>query len=149
MSAEQLFTLTTTAVLPAWLLLVLLPRWRWTARLVTAVLLPGLLGLVYLWLVVSHWGSNPEAGYDSLAEVAALFADPWLLLAGWVHYLAFDLFIGAWEVRDAQRLGIPHLAVVPCLVLTFLFGPVGLVAYLALRGALRRRLSLGEEAAGA
>lgn len=147
MTPEQLFTIATRAVLPAWLLLVFLPRWRWTARLITAVLVPGLLGLVYLWLVVGHWGGNPDAGYDSLAEVAALFADPWLLLAGWVHYLAFDLFIGAWEVRDAQGLGIHHLLVVPCLVLTFLFGPVGLVTYLALRGALRRRLLVGEETA--
>ena len=61
-----------------------------------------------------------------------LFGDEALLLAGWVHYLAFDLFVGSWEVRDAQRLGIPHLLVVPCLVLTFLFGPVGLLLYLGL-----------------
>ncbi len=140
MSPEQLFSLATTAVLPGWLLLVLAPGWRWSARLVSAVLLPGLLGLLYLWLVAAHWGSEPEAGYGSLAEVAALFRSPWLLLAGWVHYLAFDLFVGAWEVRDAQRLGISHLLVVPCLALTFLFGPVGLVAYLGLRGGMRRRL---------
>lgn len=149
MSAETLFTIATRAVLPGWLLLILLPRWRWTSRLVTAVLLPGLLGLLYLWLIVSHWGTNPEGGYDSLVEVSALFADPWLLLAGWVHYLAFDLFIGAWEVRDAQREEIHHLLVVPCLVLTLLFGPAGLVAYLGLRGILRHRLSLGEEPRGA
>ena len=59
-----------------------------------------------------------------------LFENPWLLLAGWAHYLAFDLFIGGWEVRDAQRRGIPHLLVVPALVLTFLFGPAGLLLYL-------------------
>ena len=56
-----------------------------------------------------------------------------MLLAGWTHYLAFDLFIGGWEVRDAQRRGIPHLLVVPALVLTFLFGPAGLLLYLAIR----------------
>jgi hypothetical protein len=68
--------------------------------------------------------------------VRALFENPWLLLAGWTHYLAFDLFIGGWEVRDAQRRGIPHLLVVPALVLTFLFGPAGLLLYLAI--SLRR-----------
>jgi hypothetical protein len=62
-----------------------------------------------------------------------LFDNPQIALAGWVHYLAFDLFIGGWEVRTAQREGIPHLAVLPCLVLTFLFGPVGLLLFLGLR----------------
>ena len=109
------------------------------------MLIPGLLGLLYLYLIVGHWGES-EGGYDSLAEVAALFENPWLLLAGWVHYLAFDLFIGAWEVRDAQRHRIHHLAVIPCLVLTFIFGPIGLIAYLGLRGALRRRWWIDEGA---
>ena len=70
----------------------------------------------------------------------SLFANPWLLLAGWVHYLAFDLFIGAWQVRDAKRTGLSHLLVVPCLVLTFLFGPIGLLLYLALRVILSKGL---------
>jgi hypothetical protein len=61
-----------------------------------------------------------------------------------VHYLAFDLFIGAWEVRDSQRMKIPHLLVVPCLLLTFVFGPVGLLMYLTLRGIRRRRFVIEE-----
>lgn len=77
---------------------------------------------------------TPEALF-SAASTAVL--PGWLLLAGWVHYLAFDLFIGSWEVRDAQRHGLSHLLVVPCLALTFLFGPVGLLLYLGLRGATR------------
>jgi SNF family Na+-dependent transporter len=61
-----------------------------------------------------------------------------LVLLGWVHFLAFDLFIGAWMVRDARRLKILHLAVIPCLLVTFLLGPVGLLTYLVLRTGLRR-----------
>lgn len=68
-----------------------------------------------------------------------LFEDPYLLLAGWVHYLAFDLFIGSWEVRDAQRLRLPRLLVVPCLLLTFLFGPAGLLLYFTIRWVRTRR----------
>lgn len=71
--------------------------------------------------------------------MSALFADPWMLLAGWIHYLAFDLFVGGWEVRDAQQRGIPHLLVVPALVLTFMFGPAGLLVYLGIRWLARRR----------
>ena len=82
-----------------------------------------------------------------LGAVRALFADDRALLAGWTHYLAFDLFVGSWEVRDAQRVGVHHLLVAPCLLLTFLLGPVGLLLYFALRAGLRRRLTVGGEAA--
>lgn len=141
MTPEALFSLASSAVLPGWLLLIFAPRWRWTTALVTGVLLPILLGLLYLYLIAVHWAGS-SGGFGSLAEVRQLFDVPGLLLAGWVHYLAFDLFVGTWEVRDARRLGIPHLLVVPCLLLTFLFGPIGLLLYLALRATLRRRLLL-------
>ena len=144
MSPEQLFSLCGALVLPGWLLLVFLPRWKWTARLVCPVVIPLVLALVYLWLVVTTFGRT-QGGFGSLAEVSQLFQNPRALLAGWIHYLAFDLFIGSWEVRDAQRVGVHHLLVVPCLVLTFLFGPVGLLLYFALRAALKRRLTVGGE----
>ena len=69
----------------------------------------------------------------SLEQVSQLFQNRAILLAGWIHYGAFDLFVGYWETKDAQRLGIHHLLLVRCLLLTFLFGPAGLLAYLILR----------------
>ena len=144
-SPEAVFSMASAAVLPGWLLLVLAPRWRWTARLVSAVLIPGLLAVLYAAIIAARWG-GAEGGFSSLADVQKLFADPWILLAGWIHYLVFDLFIGAWEVRDAGRLGIPHLLVVPCLVLTFLFGPVGLLLYGIVRAARTRRVLVDEAA---
>lgn len=72
-------------------------------------------------------------GFSTLAGVGTLFLNPWLLLAGWVHYLAFDLLIGSWEVEDARERGIPHLIVIPCLVLTFMFGPAGRLLYRIVR----------------
>jgi ABA4-like protein len=143
-TAETLFSLASAAVLPGWALLVLVPRWKWTARLVGPVLIPALLSLLYLYLLVARWAIL-AGGFGSLATVRRLFDDPAVLLAGWAHYLAFDLFIGSWEVRDAQRLALPHLLVVPCLLLTLLFGPVGFLSYLVLRGSLRRRLRIDEE----
>jgi hypothetical protein len=144
-SPEQLFSLCGALVLPGWLLLVFLPRWKWTARLVCPVLIPLPLALVYLWLVATTLGRTP-GDFNSLAGVAQLFQNPRALLAGWIHYLAFDLFVGSWEVRDARRVGLHHLLVVPCLLLTFLLGPVGLLLYFALRAALRRLLLVGGEA---
>jgi hypothetical protein len=131
MTAEALFKVLNTATLAAWLPLLFLPRRRW-ANAVLPIAMPALLAVVYVALVaVSLPGS--EGGFSSLAGVRALFDDPRALLAGWIHYLAFDLFIGGWEVRDAQERGIPHLLVVPALVLTFLVGPAGLLLYLVIR----------------
>ena len=145
-SPEAVFSMASAAVLPGWLLLVLAPRWRWTARQVSVVLIPGLLAVLYAAIIAARWG-GAEGGFSSLADVQKLFADPWILLAGWIHYLVFDLFIGAWEVRDAQRLRVPHLLVVPCLVLTFLFGPVGLLLSGIVRAVRTRRVLVDEAAA--
>ena len=78
--------------------------------------------------MLAFWSRAP-GGFGSLAEVMALFTMPEIALAGWIHYLAFDLFVGAWEVRTARREGIAFLLVLPCLVLTFLFGPAGFLAF--------------------
>jgi Domain of unknown function (DUF4281) len=147
MTAEQLFSIVNAIALAAWVPLVFLPRVRWTARVVP-VAIPCVLALVYVVLVSATFARS-EGGFSSLAGVKALFGNPWLLLAGWTHYLAFDLFIGGWELRDAQQRGIPHLLVVPALVLTFLFGPAGWLLYLAIRWFMsERRVPTKAAAAG-
>lgn len=133
MNAELLFTLCGNLVLPAWLLLVLLPKWRWTQTLISHAWIPILLGIAYVYSFYSAWPLPQGSGFGSLAEVMTLFTSPFAVLAGWIHYLAFDLFIGAWEVRDAQRRGVNHFLVIPCLVLTFLAGPLGLLLYFVVR----------------
>ena len=134
---DRLFSLGGALVLPCWLLLLFVPGWRWTQRLATFAA-PLLLATVYLVLLLS---ARPPAGagFNSLAQVGLLFSARQALLAGWLHYLAFDLFTGAWEARDAMRLRISRWLVAPCLVLTFLFGPVGLGLHLLLRLGLRRQ----------
>ena|SRR5688572_14943960 len=131
MTAEQLFSVLNLVAMAGWLPLVFLPGRRW-ATAVVPVVVPALLAVVYVALVIVALPGS-EGGFSSLAGVRTLFDNPWGLLAGWAHYLAFDLFIGGWEVRDAQRRGVPHLLVVPALVLTFLLGPGGLLLYLVTR----------------
>ena len=131
MTADQLFSILNLLTAAAWLPLLFLPRVRWTAT-VLPVVGPSLLAVVYTVVVAAKMPGS-EGGFSTLADVGLLFDDPWMLLAGWTHYLAFDLFIGGWEVRDAQARGVPHLFVVPALVLTFLFGPAGLLVYLMIR----------------
>ncbi len=143
MSAELIFSLSSILVMPGWLLLVFAPSWRWTTRLITSVLIPFALGIVYFGLFVSQANVMPEGGgFGSAAEVAILFSNPYLLTGGWIHYLAFDLFVGSWEVRDSKKQGIHHFLVVPCLLLTFLLGPTGLLLYLSIRFVKTKRLML-------
>ncbi|WP_437731682.1 ABA4-like family protein [Sorangium sp. So ce1335] len=146
MDLEALFSICNAAVVPGWLLLAFAPRWRWTQRATLGT--AAALALVYLVAIIPTFGKG-EGGFGSLHGVAQLFARRDVLLVGWIHYLVFDLFTGSWEARDAARLGIPHWAVVPCLALTLFFGPVGFLAYLALRAALRRRFDVDEAAPAA
>lgn len=141
-SAETLFDICNFSVLPAWLLLAFAPTWSLTQRLVQQVWIPLLLGAVYLGLLL--FAPPPPEGGDffSLAGVMTFFTSPYAVVMGWVHYLVFDLFVGAWEVRDAQRHEISHWLVVPCLFFTLMFGPVGLLAYLTLRLATSRIVTL-------
>jgi len=145
-SPDSLFSLAGLLAAGGWILLAALPRWRWTMG-IAAVFLPLTLAGLYLGLVVVHL-IGADGGFGSLEQVARLFENRWLLLAGWVHYLAFDLFVGAWEVRDAQRLALPHLAVLPCLALTFFAGPVGLLAYFLVRATMRGAVSAAEISEG-
>jgi hypothetical protein len=144
MTAEQLFSTLNLIAVAGWLLLVFLPRMRWTSTVVPIVM-PSVFAFFYVVLIAATL-TRSEGGFSSLASVRTLFDNPWLLLAGWTHYLAFDLFIGGWEVRDSQRHGIPHLLIVPALVLTFLFGPAGLLLYLTIRWFAPQRWKTSHEA---
>jgi hypothetical protein len=136
MTNETIFLIVNIAVLPGWALLLLAPKWRWTQR-VAMVTIPVLLALAYIALFIANF-NGLHLNFKSLGAVEYAFQNPGAVLAGWVHFLAFDLFVGAWIVRDARRLKIVHLAVIPCLLVTFLMGPVGLLIYLILRTGLRR-----------
>jgi hypothetical protein len=140
MDVEQIFSMASLLAMIGWLLLVFLGR-KPITQLVSGVAIPLLLSVGYLLLIALHL-RGAQGGFGSLADVAALFQKPELLLAGWIHYLAFDLFIGAWETRDAQRNSLPHLVVIPCLVMTFMLGPIGLLFYFAIRTAKLRAVPL-------
>ncbi|MCV0393829.1 MAG: DUF4281 domain-containing protein [Rhizobiaceae bacterium] len=137
MTPDSLFQLANMSVLVGWASLLAGP---WLPRLadrVASIVVPALLSVAYAGLILAFW-SRAEGGFDTLANVAALFETRELLLAGWLHYLAFDLFVGAWEVRTAREERVPFLIVLPCLPLTFLFGPAGFLAFIVLREAHRR-----------
>lgn len=138
MSPDTLFQFANPLAMFGWLCLALSPLApRWADR-IGGFAIPVLLSLLYAAVILGYWW-QVQGGFDSLSNVMLLLSNPWMALAGWVHFLAFDLFIGGWIIRMARSEGIAHMLILPCLLLTFLFGPVGLILFLAI-AAVRRLL---------
>ncbi|MCF1710938.1 DUF4281 domain-containing protein [Tabrizicola sp. J26] len=133
---DLFFSAANLLALVGWIVLALSPLSpRWSDR-ISGWAIPLTLSVGYTALVLAFW-SRANGGFDTLPNVMALFDQPQIALAGWVHYLAFDLFVGAWITRTARAEGVSHLLVLPCLALTFLFGPAGFLTFSALRLARR------------
>ncbi|WP_137181348.1 ABA4-like family protein [Roseomonas sp. AR75] len=138
MPAETIFSAANMLAMAGWLALLLAPRARWANWRLAGLAVPGLLAALYVVLLAIH-APGTEGGFSSLAGVAALFRTEGVLLAGWVHYLAFDLFIGAWICRRGAAEGMNDWLVRLCLPPTFLAGPAGLLLFLGLRLAFAKR----------
>lgn len=145
MTPAAYFSLAGTLALLGWVALALAlflrpaRRWVWP---ITQYGIPAMIAVAYGLLWWGGRGAYDSGGFGSIPEVRAWFADDHLLTAGWLHYLAFDLFIGTWIVRDAAARGMAMWWVLPCLPLTFLFGPLGLLLWFAVRAAF---LAFGPE----
>ncbi|MCR9286875.1 ABA4-like family protein [Saprospiraceae bacterium] len=132
MTPELVFSIVNMMVLPQWLLMIVAPKWKGTQWLAKNPIIPGLLVLVYITFLSAAFGVE-GGGFGSLAEVKTLFSVDEAVLAGWVHYLAFDLLIGSWAFKDSQSKGINHFALIPCLLFCFMAGPIGWGLYMVLR----------------
>ncbi len=146
MDLDLVFTIANFSTAPAWVLLLTVPRFKGTERLVHSVLMPLLLGVAYALLLFTDMGGGGDASMLTLKGVMAIFDKPQTTIAAWIHYLVFDLFVGAWIVRDAERRQMSRLLVAPSLVATWFFGPVGLLMYLGAGALLGRGGSLRETA---
>ncbi|MEQ1580790.1 MAG: abscisic acid-deficient protein Aba4 family protein [Steroidobacteraceae bacterium] len=131
MSLEQVFSIAGGVAMIGWLVLLLAPAGSaWPGRVVYSAAVA--LAMLYAALIGAYF-SRSQGGFGSLADVAVLFATPGVLLAGWVHYLVFDLLVGSWERSEADRLALSRFVLAPCLLLTFLLGPLGWLLFLAVR----------------
>lgn len=144
MALETVFKFVTYGILPFWVMLLVAPRSAWTRRLVHSAVPLLLLTPLYVYLLLFHSPMASDGNFRTLYGLMILFTSPSVVLAGWIHYLIFDLFVGAWEARDALRRGIPQLWLVPCLIATMMLGPIGLLLYFVLRFARTRALELDE-----
>ena len=138
MSPEITFSAASLAAAAAWIVLLFAPLRRGAAVLAARTMAVAL-AASYAALLAVDLSRGEAPDFTTLEGVRAALSRPDALVVGWIHYLAFDLWIGAWEVEEAGRRRLPHLLVLPCLALTFMFGPVGLLVFLALRAAINRR----------
>lgn len=140
MDLDRLFSIAGAVAMTGWLTLAVSVLFNWPAlrRLIPALVIPLGLSVAYVALVVKGF-PGAEGGFGSLDQVATLFRSREMLLAGWIHYLAFDLLVGTMLARENEQVGIPRLLMIPVFAATFLFGPAGYLAFHALRGIVGRR----------
>ncbi|MEU7918929.1 ABA4-like family protein [Micromonospora zamorensis] len=131
---EMLFVLTFAVAAPFWAMMILLPRWSWTARVISSPLIVLPVVVIYALLVIPAFDDVlPAVASPTLTGVRDLLGTSDGAAAGWAHMIAFDLFVGRWAWLDSRERGVPALVMAPVLLLTILFGPLGLAAYLAVR----------------
>ena len=135
---ETLFSLANPLAMLGWLALALFPFRRAVNWWLCGVAVPALFAAAYV-VALAIGVPSAEGGFSTLPRMMALFDSPWVALAGWLHYLAFDLFIGAWMARRAAEEGWSRWLLLPCLPLTFLAGPLGLLLFFAISAARGRR----------
>ena len=140
MTADLLFSLSSATAMLGWVILAIGVVWNKPnlRDLLAGQVFPVALSLLYTMLIIAFF-FRAKGGFDSLAHVQELFTYPWAAVAGWVHYLAFDLFIGAIIAREVMTRGISHWFLIILLPLTFLFGPIGYVGFVMTRVALSKK----------
>ena len=132
MTPDQIFSIANFAALCCWLLLIVLPGRTWVNHVVAGVAVPAAFAALYSVIIALHFAGS-EGGFSSLADVALLFSNPWLLLADGSTTSRSICSSEAGKPVTRASAASSHLLVVPCLILTFLFGPAGWLFYLGVR----------------
>jgi hypothetical protein len=139
---DTIFQISNLLTMPFWLLMILLPHWRWTQRIMASLWTVVPAALLYAILVVPNvFGLLGELANPTLASIATLLGTPAGATIGWVHFLAFDLFVGRWAYLDSRTHGFSAWLVSPILFFVLMLGPLGFLLYIALRAALLRSTS--------
>jgi hypothetical protein len=133
MTPSEVFSIANLMAMPMWLLMIILPKWKVTRFLIDFKVIPVFLSLIYAIYIVQSLLSGPAMDFGSLESVMALFTQENAVLAGWVHYLVFDLLIGMWMLEKNKTLKIHLIVLTPCLMGTFMLGPIGFLLFMAVK----------------
>lgn len=132
MTPDTIFKLCSAIAMIAWLILIVLPKWHSSDKFVIGIIVT-LFAIIYTYYIVTNIAVIDMKSFSTLKGVTTLFTNPLAVLLGWVHYLAFDLMVGLFIKKNSLKYGISHWIVIPCMLLTFMFGPIGLLLYLLIR----------------
>ena len=133
MTPTTVFSFVNMIALPMWILMILLPKWKVTRFLMDIKLIPVLLAVIYAVYIVQSLIAGGMMDFGTLDSVMALFTDETAVLAGWVHYLAFDLLVGMWLIEQNKKVGIHQAVMAVCLLGTFMFGPIGFLLFMIIK----------------
>lgn len=139
MTPTTVFSIANALVLPMWLLLLIAPNWKVTRFLIDFKVIPLVLAVIYAFYVITGLIHTGMPDFGDLQSVMALFTEQEAVLAGWIHYLSFDLLVGMWMVNQNRTLGIHKGLMFPCLLGTFMFGPLGFLLFMILKFSKTRK----------
>ena len=139
MTPADVFSIANFSVMPMWLLMIFLPKWNVTQLLMNYKIIPLLLSLVYAFYIFLSIQAGGGMDFGSLESVMALFSQENAVLAGWVHYLVFDLLVGMWMLEQNKTLNIHPVVMAPCLLATFMMGPVGFLLFMIIKSIKNKR----------
>jgi hypothetical protein len=147
-NSENIYLIANWGIIPFWFMLIFFPNNGLTTFFVQSIVVPLILGVAYVYLSYNLYLENDIFDgfelYKGLDGLYSMFANEYLLLIFWLHFLAISLFAGAWIARDARKYFIPKIIVIPSLVLTYFTGPVGLVIYWFFRIFFAKKISFDD-----
>jgi antibiotic biosynthesis monooxygenase (ABM) superfamily enzyme len=144
MTPSDIFSAANMMAFAMWFLLIILPNWKATRFLINYKVIPILLSIVYAFYIIQSLISGPAMDFGSLKAVMKLFTVENAVLAGWLHYLVFDMLVGMWMVDQNKSLKIHPVIMAPCLLGTFMIGPIGFVLFMGVRAFKNQSKSINK-----
>ncbi len=141
MTPSDVFSIANITAFFMWILMIVLPKWKATRFLIDYKVIPIILSLVYAFYIIQSILTGPSMDFGSLQAVMHLFTVEQAVLAGWLHYLVFDMLVGMWMLDKNKSLKIHQAIMAPCLIGTFMMGPVGFLLFMAVRALKKQKKS--------
>ena len=146
---ETLYMWVNLGILPFWFILIIFPQSHLSRIFVTSIFPFFILSSVYIFILYKSYLSGYEFDgnfslYLGLNELSRLFEDHLYIMVFWTHFIAINLFIGGWIVKDSQRFSINKVLIAVPLIVTYFIGPIGLFLYWIIRIFYAKRISLYE-----
>ena len=146
-SIEMIYLWLNLGIIPFWFILMFFPNSKICALFTTSIFPFVILGSIYIYLFYFFFNSGFDFIqnfnlYLGIYELLDLLQNESFLMLIWLHFLAINLFCGAWIVKDSQKINMNKYLVIICLILTYFIGPIGIFFYWLIRIFFAKRISL-------